>query len=170
MSERTPMVLLDDARSEGAAAALAYAAPLATFVARRPQDVADVLAAADAARREKGKPLAGYIAYEAGLALEPVRDLVALDPYNPRAVAFQVGRIAEHLESLPALRDDGMAEPHQIIFYRIEAALRTATAETLDGTVMLGVENMLSELSNAISARFFLQGSEGYRMSGMTLA
>ena len=71
MTERTPMVLLDDARSEGAAAALAYAAPLATFVARRPQDVADVLAAADAARREKGKPLAGYIAYEAGLALEP---------------------------------------------------------------------------------------------------
>jgi len=108
--------------------------------------------------------------YLAGLALEPVRDLVALDPYNPRAIAFQVGRIAEHLENLPALHDDGMAEPHQIIFYRIEAALRTATAETLDGTVMLGVENMMSELSNAISTRFFLQGSEGFRMSGMTLA
>ncbi|MBU2340152.1 MAG: aminodeoxychorismate synthase component I [Alphaproteobacteria bacterium] len=71
MSERTPMVLLDDARGEGAAAALAFAEPLATFVARRPDEVAQVLAAADAARREHGKPLAGYIAYEAGLALEP---------------------------------------------------------------------------------------------------
>ena len=71
MSERTPMVLLDDARGEGAAAALAFADPLATFVVRRPDEVAQVLAAADAARREHGKPLAGYIAYEAGLALEP---------------------------------------------------------------------------------------------------
>jgi len=108
--------------------------------------------------------------YLAGLALEPVRDLVALDPYNPRSVAFQVDRMAEHLHSLPSLRDDGMAEPHQMIFYRIEAALRTATADTMEGDVVLGLENMLSELSNALSARFFLQGSEGFRMSGMTLA
>ncbi|KRB85648.1 hypothetical protein ASE00_02365 [Sphingomonas sp. Root710] len=108
--------------------------------------------------------------YLAGLALEPVRDLVALDPYNPRSVAYQAERISEHLKALPALRDDFMAEPHVTIFYRIEAAIRTASAETLDGTMMLGIENMLSELSNAISARFFLQGSEGYRMAGMTLA
>ncbi len=108
--------------------------------------------------------------YLTGLALEPVRDLVALDPYNPRALAYQVERISEHLRALPALRDDGMAEPHVAIFYRIEAAIRTASAETLDSQMMLGVENMLSEMSNAISARFFLQGSEGFRMSGMTLA
>jgi uncharacterized alpha-E superfamily protein len=108
--------------------------------------------------------------YLTGLALEPVRDLVALDPFNPRSIAFQVERIAKHLEELPALRDDGMAEAHEMIFYRIEAGLRTATAETMDGTMMLGLENMLSELSNAISARFFLQGNEGFRMAGMTLA
>ena len=108
--------------------------------------------------------------YLAGLALEPVRDLVALDPYNPRAIAYQVERISTHLQALPPLRDDGMAEPHVTIFYRIEAAIRTATAETLDAQMMLGIENMLSELSNAIGGRFFLQGSEGYRMSGMTLA
>lgn len=108
--------------------------------------------------------------YLAGLALEPVRDLVTLDPYNPRSLGYQIGRIAEHLEALPALRDDGMAEAHEMIFYRIESTLRTATAGTLDGEMMLGIENMLSELSNAISTRFFLQGSEGFRMSGMTLA
>ena len=108
--------------------------------------------------------------YLAGLAIEPVRDLVALDPYNPRSIAFQVERIASHLEALPSLRDDGMAEAHQTIFYRIEAAIRTTTAEAMDGTMMLGLENMFSELSNALSTRFFLQGSEGFRMSGMTLA
>ena len=108
--------------------------------------------------------------YLAGLALEPTRDLVALDPYNPRSIAYQVDRISEHLKALPALRDDGMAEPHVSIFYRIEAAIRTTSAEMLDGRAVLGLENMLSELSNAVGARFFLQGSEGFRMSGMTLA
>ncbi|MBD3760187.1 circularly permuted type 2 ATP-grasp protein [Rhizorhabdus sp.] len=108
--------------------------------------------------------------YLAGLAIEPVRDLVALDPYNPRSIAYQIERIAGHLKDLPALRDDGMAEVHEMIFYRIESAIRTATAETLDTTMMLGLENMLSEFSNALGTRFFLQGSEGFRMAGMTLA
>src|SRR3546814_4532839 len=40
------------------------------FVARRASEVAEVLEAADKARRETGGTLAGYIAYEAGLALE----------------------------------------------------------------------------------------------------
>ncbi|RYD87735.1 MAG: alpha-E domain-containing protein, partial [Sphingomonadales bacterium] len=108
--------------------------------------------------------------YLVGLALEPVRDLVTLDPYNPRSIAYQVDRISTHLKALPALHDDGMDEPHVSLFHRIEAVIRTAGAESLDGQVMLGLENMLSELSNAISARFFLQGNEGFRMSRMTLA
>lgn len=70
MTERHPLVLLDDARESGAADALLYENPRAVFVARRPEDVEHVLAEADAARREGGE-LAGHIAYEAGLALEP---------------------------------------------------------------------------------------------------
>jgi len=71
-------VLLDDARAplgEGgdagkAADALFYTQPREIFVAYRAEDVARVLEQADAARA-KGGELAGYIAYEAGLALEP---------------------------------------------------------------------------------------------------
>ncbi|HCJ49068.1 MAG TPA: aminodeoxychorismate synthase, component I, partial [Microbacterium sp.] len=70
MAERRPFVLLDDARESGAADALLFENPQRTFVAYRADQVADVLAAADAARREGGE-LAGYIGYEAGLALEP---------------------------------------------------------------------------------------------------
>ncbi|MCX9147521.1 aminodeoxychorismate synthase component I [Erythrobacter sp. WG] len=67
-----PFVLLDDARDgKGAADALLYEAPRALFAAHRPEEVDAVLGAADAARREEGGALAGYIAYEAGLALEP---------------------------------------------------------------------------------------------------
>ena len=72
MGQTQPFVLLDDARAgEGAADALLYEAPTALFVATRPEEVAPVLAAAEAARVAQGGALAGYIAYEAGLALEP---------------------------------------------------------------------------------------------------
>lgn len=72
MGHPAPFVLLDDARAgEGAADALLYEAPRALFVAHRPNEVDNVLAAAEAARVEHGGALAGYLAYEAGLALEP---------------------------------------------------------------------------------------------------
>jgi para-aminobenzoate synthetase/4-amino-4-deoxychorismate lyase len=67
-----PFVLLDDARAgEGAADALLYEGPRALFVAHRADEVEAVLAAAEAARIVEGGALAGYVAYEAGLALEP---------------------------------------------------------------------------------------------------
>lgn len=76
MGSPTPFILLDDARSgpragEAAADALLYESPRALFVAHRPDQVEGVLAAAEAARVAQGGALAGYIAYEAGLALEP---------------------------------------------------------------------------------------------------
>ncbi|MFN3864820.1 MAG: aminodeoxychorismate synthase component I [Erythrobacter sp.] len=72
MGQPAPFVLLDDARAgDGAADALLYEAPREVFVARRPDEVEAALAAAEAARVAQGGALAGYIAYEAGLALEP---------------------------------------------------------------------------------------------------
>ena len=72
MGSPTPFVLLDDARAQDAAAdALLYEAPREVFAARRAEEVEAVLAAAEAARVAGGGSLAGYIAYEAGLALEP---------------------------------------------------------------------------------------------------
>ncbi|WP_324828671.1 aminodeoxychorismate synthase component I [Qipengyuania zhejiangensis] len=70
MADRHPFVLLDDARESGAADALLFAQPREVFVAHRPDEVEEVLIRADAARAN-GCTLAGYIAYEAGLALEP---------------------------------------------------------------------------------------------------
>ena len=72
MGSPAPFVLLDDARApDGAADALLYEAPRALFVAHRPEEVEAALAAAETARIAEGGTLAGYIAYEAGLALEP---------------------------------------------------------------------------------------------------
>ncbi|WP_027443459.1 aminodeoxychorismate synthase component I [Erythrobacter cryptus] len=74
MGHSAPFVLLDDARPASAAAdALLYEAPTEVFRASHPEEVEAVLAAAEAALRGAGAAaaLAGYIAYEAGLALEP---------------------------------------------------------------------------------------------------
>jgi len=66
----TPFVLLDDARSEGASPARLYRDPREIVVARRPEEVQPALARIAVLARE-GRALAGMLAYEAGLALEP---------------------------------------------------------------------------------------------------
>jgi para-aminobenzoate synthetase/4-amino-4-deoxychorismate lyase len=67
MSE--PFILLDDARPEGASAARYYRAPREVVVARRVDEVLPALEKI-AALQAGGAHLAGYFAYEAGLALE----------------------------------------------------------------------------------------------------
>ncbi|MET0181155.1 MAG: aminodeoxychorismate synthase component I [Novosphingobium sp.] len=74
----TPFVLLDDSRSVGASDARLYRGPHEVVVARRPEEVAPALARL-AELSAGGAELAGYIAYEAGLALEP-----KLAPLAPR--------------------------------------------------------------------------------------
>ena len=65
-----PMILLDDARPEGASDARLYQAPVEIVVARQPEELGPALERLGQLRRE-GHYLAGWIAYEAGLALEP---------------------------------------------------------------------------------------------------
>lgn len=65
-----PFILMDDARPDGASAARLYENPRELVVARRADEVGPALERVEALRRE-GYELAGYIAYEAGLALEP---------------------------------------------------------------------------------------------------
>ena len=66
----SPFVLLDDARSEGASAARLYRDPVEIVTAHRPAEVGAALERIEALNREDHH-LAGYLGYEAGLALEP---------------------------------------------------------------------------------------------------
>ncbi len=71
-----PFILLDDARTEGAADARLYARPEEIVVARRPDEVGPALERIDVLNRE-GRHMAGYLAYEAGLCLEPKLEKLA---------------------------------------------------------------------------------------------
>ena len=72
-----PFILLDDARPHGASPARLYESPREVVVARRVDEVLPALERI-AALRGEGAQLAGYLAYEAGLALEPkLTDLTA---------------------------------------------------------------------------------------------
>jgi para-aminobenzoate synthetase/4-amino-4-deoxychorismate lyase len=64
---RSPFLLLDDARDQGAGPSRLFSDPVEVVVARRPEDVLPALARIGAAAGH----WAGVVAYEAGLALEP---------------------------------------------------------------------------------------------------
>ena len=108
--------------------------------------------------------------YLTGLARVPVVDLVALDPGNPRGLAFQAERVVEHLAALPVLADDGMAEAQQALAIQLSAEVATATAAALDADMLGGLERRMTTLSDAIARRYFLQGAEPLRAGGLTLA
>ncbi len=97
--------------------------------------------------------------YLVGMAMNPVRDLVMLDPFNPRSVAFQVEALKDHLSALPSLQDDGMPEEPTRLLIRLAGQVETQDAVTLDADTALVFEQMLMSLSNAIADRYFLQGS-----------
>ncbi|QDZ08725.1 hypothetical protein FPZ24_15660 [Sphingomonas panacisoli] len=108
--------------------------------------------------------------YLTGIARVPVVDLVALDPGNPRSLAYQVDCIAAHLDQLPVLHDDGLPEDQQAEALALKALLAATNAVNLDADQLGEAERQLTRLSEAIARRYFLQGAEPLRAGGLTLA
>lgn len=107
--------------------------------------------------------------YLLGASLQPVLDLVMLDPYNPRSVAFQIDRLDTEIKDLPSLTEDGMLEAPRRLILKLAAECRTAEAARLDRTSILLFEQLLMGVSSAIADRYFLQnsGPEGSRLTGI---
>jgi uncharacterized alpha-E superfamily protein len=98
--------------------------------------------------------------YLEDMAPTPVRDLVMLDPHNPRALAFQVDTLKEHVAALPKLVADGMLEEPARLLIQLSSAIEVADAHTLDADTALHFELTLLALSDAIGERYFLQGAK----------
>jgi uncharacterized circularly permuted ATP-grasp superfamily protein/uncharacterized alpha-E superfamily protein len=106
--------------------------------------------------------------YLVGPLLAPVRDLVMLDPYNPRSVAFQVQALNEHIASLPAIRESGMIERPQRLAVALQSKLTTAEAEMLDTQTLFSLEQELLILADAIGSHYFPHGANASRPEKLT--
>lgn len=106
--------------------------------------------------------------YMTGIALAPVRDMAVLDPYNPRSVGFQLMTINDHLATLPALHADGVPEEPQRLAARLATDLETTTAQDLDNSVVLAVEQRISNFASAVAARYFLRRQKGVVGAGVS--
>jgi uncharacterized alpha-E superfamily protein len=100
--------------------------------------------------------------------LAPVRDLVVLDPFNPRSVAFQVQALNEHIASLPALRESGLIERPQRLAVAVQAMLTTAEASSLDTKTLFSLEQDLLNLADAIGLHYFPHGPNASRPEKLT--
>jgi uncharacterized circularly permuted ATP-grasp superfamily protein/uncharacterized alpha-E superfamily protein len=85
-------------------------------------------------------------------ARAPVIDLVMLDPNNPRSVIHQLDRIEAHLAALPKDVAEGRLSPPQQIAAPIATGLRTADAAAFDNALILGTEQALMRLAEAIGS------------------
>lgn len=97
--------------------------------------------------------------YLVGLALTPVRDMVMLDPFNTRSLAFQVEILKDHLAALPSLLDDGMLEEPSRLLLPLATEVETTDAAELTGDITQRFEGTLMRLSSAVADRYFLQGA-----------
>lgn len=93
-------------------------------------------------------------------ARTPAVDLVMLDPFNPRSVAYQVERISEHLAAVPPYLGDGMLSSPQKAALTLATKLRTADVTTIDDDVIAGFEMDLMQFSDLVSSTYFLQSED----------
>ncbi|KHK90767.1 hypothetical protein LK12_14935 [Novosphingobium malaysiense] len=95
--------------------------------------------------------------YLTGPMTNPVRDLVLLDPDNPRALQYQVAQIVSHLAALPSLRDDNIPEPPLRAARALMGDLQASLATDMTPHRLQEICGQLNELSDEISTRYFLQ-------------
>jgi uncharacterized circularly permuted ATP-grasp superfamily protein/uncharacterized alpha-E superfamily protein len=106
--------------------------------------------------------------YLVGPMLPPVRDLVVLDPYNPRSAAFQVSALNDHIASLPTLKEGGLIERPQRLAVALQATLTTAEAADLDTKSLFAIEQDLLNLADAIGSHYFPHGPNASRPEKLT--
>lgn len=95
--------------------------------------------------------------YLTGPMRNPVFDLILLDADNPRSLVFQVQAINDHIRALPSLTEDNVPERQLLDARAILAPLQSLTADAISDSHLQDIETRLLALSDALSARYFLQ-------------
>ena len=106
--------------------------------------------------------------YLTGVALAPVRDMVLLDPFNPRSASFQIEQIRGHLETLPTLNEDGIPEEPKRIIELVGGEIASTAARDIDGSTILAFEQKLMKFADALASRYFLQRPDGLKTKSVS--
>jgi uncharacterized circularly permuted ATP-grasp superfamily protein/uncharacterized alpha-E superfamily protein len=93
--------------------------------------------------------------YLSGPARRPVLDLVLLDEGHPRAVAYQVARIVEHLSRLTGRSEGDLLEPAERLAQRLVTTLETSDAGAFDTSRIEAIEIELMGISDQVTAHWF---------------
>jgi para-aminobenzoate synthetase/4-amino-4-deoxychorismate lyase len=154
---REPFILLDDARSEGGSDARLYRAPKELITAHRPDEVSPALERIDVLARQ-GLHMAGYLAYEAGLALEPRLSSLAEARCGADGPLVWFGAF-ERYEAIPAAD-----VPHWLA---AQADCRPAGIGPLDPALSPGAySKVFARLQSAISAGDIYQVNLTFPLAG----
>ena len=106
--------------------------------------------------------------YLVGPLLAPVRDLIVLDSYNPRSVAFQIAALNDHIASLPSLREGGLIDPPHRLAVTLQAAMSAGEAAAFDTKSLFALEQDLLKLADVIGSHYFPHGSIAARPEKLT--
>ncbi|MBW3097071.1 circularly permuted type 2 ATP-grasp protein [Pseudohoeflea coraliihabitans] len=84
-------------------------------------------------------------------------DLIALDPLNPRSVAFHAEEIREQISLLPGAAENRQLSPLARTALRLSTDLAVHTTDSLDPSALSVVADQITALSEQIEATYFHQ-------------
>jgi uncharacterized alpha-E superfamily protein len=92
--------------------------------------------------------------YSVTASRDTVIDLLALDPLNPRSIAFHVNEIREQVSRLPGADVNGQLSDLSRVALRVDTDLSTHTPQSLDRDALLELGQAIGRLSDEISAQY----------------
>lgn len=119
--------------------------------------------------------------YQAGTRVGAMLDLVLQDEANPRALAYQIRRLATLVDEMPGNSLSGRRTPAQKTLLRLLTELRLAEIDALArpsddsarrdalDTLLTSVETSISSLSDALTAQYFRHEEQPHHLIGQRL-
>ena len=92
--------------------------------------------------------------YSVTASRDTVVDLLALDPLNPRSVAFQIAEIRDQVSLLPGSNVNGQLSDLSRAVLRIHADLSVHTPQSLDHASLIELEQAIGRLTHDIHAQY----------------
>jgi uncharacterized circularly permuted ATP-grasp superfamily protein/uncharacterized alpha-E superfamily protein len=114
--------------------------------------------------------------YAENLQVAPLLDLLVTDETNPRAIAFQLAALANHVEKLPRPSSDSVLSDEQRLVLSVFSAIRLADVQRLAAADANGIRRELDtllansaaklyDLANGISEKYLVHAGPPHQLA-----